>query len=197
MWELDHKEGWALKNWCFQIAVLEKTLESPLGSKEIKPVNPKGKQPWIFTGRTEAEAEAPILGPPDTKSWFFLAKTQMLEKLEGKRRRGQQRMICLDSITNPMDMSLSQLQEVMENRGAWHAAVHRVTKSWTQLSDWTTTHSMMGVVLREGQEIRDSGTRKKAMYRRRKSSEFCNCQKMEEARKNSPSEEGSTAQPTP
>ena len=66
-WELDHKEGWVLKNWCFQIVLLEKTLESPLDSK-IKPVNPKGNQPWIFTGRTDAEAEAPVLWPPDAKS---------------------------------------------------------------------------------------------------------------------------------
>ena len=68
MWELDHKEDWALKNWCFQIVVLEETLESPLDSKDIKPVNPKGNQPWIFTARTDAEAEAPILWPPDLKS---------------------------------------------------------------------------------------------------------------------------------
>ena len=193
MWEMDCKEGWAPKNWCFQTVVLEKTLESPLDSKEIKPVNLKGNQPWIFTGRTDAEAEAPILGPPDAKSWFFLEKTLMLKKTEGKRRR-QQRMRCLDSITNSMDMTLSQLQEIMDNRGACHAAVHCV-KSWTRLSDWTTTHPMMGVVLKERQEIWDSGTRKKAMYRQ--SSEFCNCQKMEEARKNSPSEEESRAQPTP
>ena len=68
MWELDHKDGWALKNWCFQIVVLEKTLESPLDSKEIKPVNPKGKQSWIVIGRTDAEAEALILWPPDVKN---------------------------------------------------------------------------------------------------------------------------------
>ena len=66
--ELDHKEGWVPKNWCFWIVVLEKSLESPLESKEIKPVNPKGNQPWIFTGRTDAEAEASILKPPDAKS---------------------------------------------------------------------------------------------------------------------------------
>ena len=71
MWELDHKEGWALKTWCFQTVVLEKTLESPLDSKEIKPVSPKGNQPWIFTGRTDAEPEAPILWPPDANSWFI------------------------------------------------------------------------------------------------------------------------------
>ena len=85
MWELDHKEGWALKNWCFQI-VLEKTLESPLDSKEIKPVNPKGNQPWMFIGRTDAEAEAPLLW------WMWTAdsleKTLMLGKIEGRRRRG-------------------------------------------------------------------------------------------------------------
>ena len=68
MWELDHKEGWTLKNWCFQIVVLEKTLETPLDSKEIKPVNSKGNQPWIFIGRTDAEAEYPMLWPPDIKS---------------------------------------------------------------------------------------------------------------------------------
>ena len=70
MWELDHKEGWAPKSWCFQTVVLEKTLESPLNSKEIQPINPKGNQPWIFIGRTDAEAEAPILWPPDLKSWL-------------------------------------------------------------------------------------------------------------------------------
>ena len=67
-WELDHKEGWVPKNWCFQIVLLEKILESPLDCTEIKPVNPKGNQPWIFTGRTDAEAEAPVLWPPDAKS---------------------------------------------------------------------------------------------------------------------------------
>jgi len=71
MWELDHKEGWALKNWCFWTVVLEKTFQSPLDYKEIKPVNPKGNQSWIFIGRTDAEAEAPIFWPPDAKSWLI------------------------------------------------------------------------------------------------------------------------------
>ena len=71
MWELDHKKGWALKNWCFQTVVLDKTLESPLDCKEIKPVNPKGNQPQIFIGRTDAEVEALILWPPDVKSWLI------------------------------------------------------------------------------------------------------------------------------
>ena len=91
MWELDHKESWALKNWGFWTVVLEKTLESPLDCKEIKPVHPKGNQSWIFTGRTDAEAEAPILRPPDAKNWYSLEKTLMLGRIEGRKRRGQQR----------------------------------------------------------------------------------------------------------
>ena len=71
MWELDHKESWVLKNWCFWTVVLEKTLESPLGCKEIQPVHTKGGQSWVFIGRTDAEAEAPILWPPDAKNWFI------------------------------------------------------------------------------------------------------------------------------
>ena len=89
MWELDHKECWAPKNWCFRTVVLEKTLESPFDSKEIKPVNPKGNQSWIFIGRTDAEVEAPYF---DHLMWRSdsLEKTQKLGKVEGKRRRGQQ-----------------------------------------------------------------------------------------------------------
>ena len=108
MWELDNKEGWAVKNWCFQTVVLEKTLESSLECKEIKPVNPKGNQPWIFIGRTGTEAATPILWPPDAKSWLI---PLMRGKIEGKRRRGQQRMRWLDSITDPMNMNFSKLWE--------------------------------------------------------------------------------------
>ena len=111
MWKLDHIEGWAPKNWCFWIVVLEKTLESPLDSKEIKAVNPKGNQPWIFTGRTHAEVEAPILRPPDVKSHWKRAhwKTLMLGKMKGRRRREQQRMKWLDGIIDSMNISLSKL----------------------------------------------------------------------------------------
>ena len=123
-----HKEGWALKNWCFWTMVLEKTLGSPLDCKEIKPVNPKGNQSWIFTGGTDAETEAPILWPPDAKSWL-IKKTLMLGKIEGGRRRGWQRMRWLDGIINAMDMSWWWTVKL------WHAAVHGVTKSQTQLSD--------------------------------------------------------------
>ena len=192
MWEMDCKEGWAPKNWCFQTVVLEKTLESPLGRRRsnqsiLKEINLEYSLEGLML-KLKLQYFGHLMRRTDS-----LEKTLMLKKTEGKRRR-QQRMRCLDSITNSMDMTLSQLQEIMDNRGACHAAVHCV-KSWTRLSDWTTTHPMMGVVLKERQEIWDSGTRKKAMYRQ--SSEFCNCQKMEEARKNSPSEEESRAHPTP
>ena len=148
MWELDHKEGWALKNWCLWTMVLDKTLESLLDCKEIKPVNPKGNQPWTFTGSTDAEAEAAILWLPDAQS-RLLGKDPDAGKDWGQEEKGRQRMKWLDSVTDSLDQSLSKLQEIVKDREAWHAVVHGAAKSQTGLSDWTNnTRELSAMVLK-------------------------------------------------
>ena len=137
------KKAWAPKNWCFQIVLLERRLENPLNFKDIKPVSPKGNQPWIFNGRTDAETEAPILWPPDEwpneptpwkRPWCW-------ERWKATGKGGSSGLRWLETITDSMDVNLSKLWKTVEDRGAWSAAIHGITKGQKWLNNWPAIHT--------------------------------------------------------
>ena len=136
MWELDYKENWVPKNWFIWIVALEKTLESSLDCKKIQPVHPKGNQSWIFIGRTDAEAETPIIWPPDEKDWLIWKDPDAVKDWR-QEEKGTTEDEMVDGITDSMDMGLGKLQEFVIEREVWCATIHGVTKSRTWLSNWT------------------------------------------------------------
>ena len=145
MWELDCKQSWALRNWCFWTVVLDKTLESPLDSKEIQPVHPKGNQSWIFIGRTDAEAETPILWPPNPNIRLIRKDPDT-----GKDWRQEEKGSTEDKMVEwHHQLNRHEFEQTPgdgEDKEAWHAAVCGVAKSRTWLGNWTTTTTVINEV---------------------------------------------------
>ena len=144
MWELDYKESWALKNWCFFTVVLEKTLESPLNCKDIKPVNPKGNQSWIFIGRTDTEAETSILQPPDTKNWLIGKNPDA-----GKDRRWEEKGVTeAEMVGWHYQLDGHEFEQTLGDSGGQRSLAYcspwgQIAKSQTWLSDWATPPTML------------------------------------------------------
>ena len=139
LWEQGFKEGGVPKNWCLQTRVLEKTSESALDSKEIKPFNIKGSQPWILIVRTDTEAEAPIFWSSDAESWLIGKVPDSGKDWGQKEKRASEGEMAGCHHRYTMDMNLGKLQKMVRDGEAWQAAVHGVAKSWTWLGNWTAT----------------------------------------------------------
>ena len=145
MWELDYKESWAPTNWWFWTVVSEKALESPLVCKEIHPVHPKGNQSWIFIGRIDVEAETPILWPPGANSWLIWKDPDAGKDWREEKGTTEDEMVGWHHWLNGYDFY--KPRELVMDREAWRAAVHGVTKSKTQLSNWTMLHTQIRVCI--------------------------------------------------
>ena len=141
MLKLDYKESWAPKNWCFWIVVLEKTLESPLDSKEIQPVHPKGNQSWMFIGRTDVEAETPILWPPDAKNWL-IGKDPDAHKDWRWEEKGMTEYEMVGWHHWLDGHEFEEIRELVMDREAWHVAIHGVAKSRTRVTELNGTESL-------------------------------------------------------
>ena len=155
IWELDGEESWTLKNWCFCTVVLEKTLVSPLDSKEIQPVHPKGDQSWVFVGRTDALAKTPILWPPHAKSWLT-GTDPLLGRLGAGGEEDHREWRGWMASPTQWTWVLHTLCELVINRVAWCAAIHGAAKSWIQLSDWTELTEMLGTGFQIGINTEDN-----------------------------------------